>query len=205
MSEVEPWLRDYLPQPGSRLALDVGANIGNWTAALAERCGEVHAFEPNPQCHHMLRGFMAARQNVRLCEFAVGDDVGEMLLRQYPHHSHASAFVGGDLDTISRGEVTGTLKVPLVTLDGMGYQWRPVDFIKVDTEGGERDVLWGARETLAFSQPSLLVEVHTAVNRDWLVEWLPSFGYEPTVLPHPHEGVPDGHCWIIADRPPVHP
>ena len=205
MSEVEPWLRGMLPQPGTGLALDIGANVGNWTVALAERCGEVHAFEPNPQCHHMLLGHLAGRGNVRVFEAAVGDDVGDMLLRLYPHHSHASAYVGDELDTISRGDEVEKVTVPLLSLDALGYWMRPVDYMKVDVEGGEVAVVQGAARTLVAWRPSLLIEVHTSANRDWLLDHLPTIGYQPEHLPHPHVGVPDGHCWVVADRPKEKP
>lgn len=197
MSEVEAWLEPHIPQSG-QLAIDVGANTGNWSVELSERFGEVHAFEPNPQALHMLRGRLAARGNVRLCEFALGDDVGDLVLRLYPHHAHASAYAAEELDTLSRGVELERVKVPLVSLDALGYQWRPVDFLKIDTEGGERDVLAGAAHTLHLTHPSLLIEVHTDDNREWIPSWLRNFGYEPSVIPHPHQGVPSGHCWVVA-------
>lgn len=197
MSEVEAWLQPHIPAAG-QLALDVGANAGNWSAALAERFAEVHAFEPNPQALHMLRGRLAARSNVRLCEFALGDDVGDLVLRLYANHAHASAFTDTDLDTLPRGAGVAAIKVPLVSLDALGYQWRPVDFVKVDVEGAERDVLVGAQKTLWASRPALLIEVHTVPNRYWIPGWLENFGYQPVTIPHPHPGVPEGHCWIVA-------
>lgn len=201
MSEVESWLGKYIPA-GGRLALDIGANAGNWTVELAERFSETHAFEPNPQAFHMLRGRLAARANVRLCEFAVGDDVGDMVLRLYPNHAHASAYLDGELDTMPRGGVMGRIKVPLVSLDALGYEWRPVDFVKVDTEGSERDVMLGAYRTIAASRPNLLIEVHTEDNRYWIKSWLENcLGYDPWILNHPNPDVPAGHCWIVADRP----
>ena len=200
MSEVEAWLQPHIPA-GGRLALDVGANAGNWTAMLAQSFSEVHAFEPNPQALHMLRGRLAARGNVRLCEFAVGDDVGDLALRLYPNHAHASAYDPGDLDTLARGDRVDTVKVPLVSLDSMGYQWRPVDFLKIDTEGAERDVLIGAHATLYASRPHLLIECHTEANRYWIPGWLDNLGYQPVTVNHPHAGVPEGHCWIVAERP----
>ena len=201
MSEVEPWLADHLPAPGTGLALDIGANIGNWSVELASRCREVHAFEPNPQCHQMLLGRLAGRGNVRVFEAAVGDDVGSLSLHLYGSHAHASAFTDSDLDTASRGEAADTVAVPLVSLDAFGYWTRPVDYMKVDVEGAEVTVLQGAVRTLAAWRPQLLIEVHNTRNRDWLQARLPDLGYQPQLLPHPHRGVHEGHCWITATRP----
>jgi FkbM family methyltransferase len=201
MSEVEAWLEPHLPPRGTGLALDIGANAGHWTTVLADRCEEVHAFEPNPQCHHTLRGRTAARRNVRLCEFAVGDDIGDIALRLYPNHAHATAF--DDLETLPRGDRVEMVSVPVVSLDQVGYQWRTVDYIKIDTEGAERHIVQGAAGTLLASMPQLLIECHTAANRDWLIDTLTRFGYQPEHLPHPHAGVPDGHCWVVCERPHV--
>jgi FkbM family methyltransferase len=189
----EPWLT--IPDSG-RLALDVGANVGAVTLCLLEGFNQVHSFEPNPQAFAALRD--RADGAAVLTQGAVGNERGELTLKLYAHHSHTSAFEDDDLDTITRGAAVGEITVPIYTLDGLAYEDEPVDFIKIDTEGFEHEVLLGARRTLRANMPELLVEIHAAANRELCRELLEALGYELQFIPHPHPGVPPGHCWISA-------
>ena len=199
MSEVEAWLIECLPEPGARLALDIGANVGSWATILAQLCDEVHAFEPNPQALPILRGYMTTRQNVRLFDAAVGDTVGDLDLHLYANSAWASAYRENDLDAWRDGEPSETIRVPRVTLDALGYDARPVDFVKIDVEGAECDVLRGAAGMIVRRHPRMLIEIHSAANREWALDFLDAHGYAPRLIPHPHPGVPDGHCWISAE------
>lgn len=198
MSEVEAWLTEHLPKRG-RLALDIGANVGNWTLVLAQSCDEVHAFEPNPQALPILRGFTTTRQNVRLFDAAVGVEVGDVDLHLYGSSAWASVYRESELDAWRDGEPSETIRVPMVSLDALCYERRPVDFVKIDVEGAERDVLTGAAGMIVARHPALLVEIHTAANREWTLDFLGMHGYQPELIPHPNPNVPDGHCWIVAD------
>lgn len=198
MSGVEPWLTDCLPQSGTGLALDIGANEGAWTIALAHRCYEVHAFEPNPQAHPALRRNTAGLVNVRLFDLALSDIVGDVELNLYEDSAWASAYGADELDAWREGEPLATVMSPLHTLDALGYRKKPVRFVKIDTEGAECDVLEGAAEMIDKQKPALLIEVHSLSNRERVTEFLFNHSYEPELIPHPHPGVPEGHCWIVA-------
>lgn len=198
MSHIEPWLRDYLPSPETGLALDIGANEGDWTARLAERCSAVHAFEPNPQVFPALRSSMASRLHVRLFDLALGATVGDLELDLYEKSEWATSYHKEELDAWRGGDPIGSLTVPMASLDSLGYASRPVEFIKVDVEGAECEVLAGADRTVAEQHPALLIEIHSAPNKAWVVDFCDGHGYEASVIPHPHAGVPEGHCWITA-------
>lgn len=53
-----------------------------------------------------------------------------------------------------------------VTIDSL--QLPRVDFIKIDVEGHELEVLWGSRETLKKYHPTLLVEVTSSRTIEFL-------------------------------------
>lgn len=197
MSEVESWLEPYLPV-GGRVALDVGANIGSWTCLLADRFEEVHAFEPNPQAHGPLRHATADLWNVTLLDTAVGGGCGQLAgFRLYEKSVHATGFA--DLDTSDRGDPVGEVTVPTVSLDGLGYADRDVDFVKIDTEGAEAEILRGGFGLLMRRHPALIVEVHSLANLTDCRDTLDAAGYGGVQhLGHPHDGVHPGHCWLIA-------
>jgi FkbM family methyltransferase len=162
-------------------AIDVGANVGVYAIVLARAvgaAGRVLAFEPGPENARRLEENLArnALENVDLHRIAVADRAGELLLRlgaDPAYHSTGDVF---------EGRASGAeLRVPARTLDEV---WREagspeVSFAKLDTEGGELDVLRGATELLARDRPPLLVEARDARVADWLAER----GYEGT-RPH---------------------
>jgi FkbM family methyltransferase len=57
----------------------------------------------------------------------------------------------------ARAQLT-PLRVPLARLDDLCSEWTRLDFVKIDTEGGEVDILLGGQGTLARLRPVLSVE-----------------------------------------------
>ena len=71
------------------------------------------------------------------------------------------------------------------TLDAFGLT--DVRFIKADVEGSEREVLEGARATIARSRPIILLELLSGTHRDPLGETASiceSFGYDAVLVQH---------------------
>jgi FkbM family methyltransferase len=130
-------------------AVDVGANIGLFTLALASRIGpggSVQAFEPDPVNLRLLEENIAINElqgRVTISGKALSDVNGTVLLD--PSHDAASSH-------LSR---TGT-QVETVRLDD--YPLEALHLMKIDVEGTECRVLRGAARTLTRFRPILLVE-----------------------------------------------
>lgn len=127
-----------------RTAVDIGAHVGLWARILATRFERVEAFEPMPEHRDCFVRNVTA-DNVVLHGCALGAREGEIRMTTYTGnsgHSHVAE--------------TGEIAVPMLTLDSFGLE--DVDFIKLDTEGYEREVLYGAVETLKRCKPTLIVE-----------------------------------------------
>lgn len=155
--------------------LDVGANVGAVTLALARQVGptgRVLAIEPGPPYAARLRRNL--RANARLIERVIvlpaglSEAEGSLLWRPDPLHP----FNAG-LSQVHSAAVPGELPVPVTTLDAALAQqgWKRVDFIKIDVEGMELEVLRGARGTLESLRPVVLFETleifrvgHRAIN-----------------------------------------
>ncbi len=150
------FVRRWFPQGG--IAIDVGANYGVYTLALAAKGGSktrVASFEPTPAVVECLRASLDRNgfSHVELIEAAVSDRSGRGRLRL------GSTSELSELDS-GASEVEG-VDVDLVFLD----QWwidrdRPdVDFLKLDAEGAEVEVLAGAGRMLEACDPLLLCEL----------------------------------------------
>lgn len=139
--------------------LDVGANIGQFTAAIqaAWPGARVLAFEPLPDAAAALR----RRRGVEVHQVAVGDHDGTTVF--YPHAYSLSSstlpVVDGMQDRAWARE-TEPIDVPMRRLDSVlagGTLTGPV-LLKLDVQGLEPAVLAGAPATLA-QVDALLVEV----------------------------------------------
>jgi FkbM family methyltransferase len=146
--------------------LDIGANIGYFTLLLATMVGpegQVHAFEPNPAMHKRLQGNLALNVaspmgQVRVHSCALGAQAGTL-----DFFCPVLGFEGvGGLKDIARAPVQSVIQVPVVTLDQLVEQQEltHLDFIKMDIEGGELDVLRGAERTLSTLRPTILFEAY---------------------------------------------
>jgi FkbM family methyltransferase len=152
--EYEPWqTRIYrsLIRPGD-VCLDVGANFGWYSTLFALWCGDsgaVHAFEPVPAISEMTAdalGLNGVADKVHLCRFGLGDACGQFVVYQFDglSHGHASAFDLGRQDARPTTCEVRTLD-DYVRERSLGR----VDFIKMDVEGYEREVLLGGRALLS--------------------------------------------------------
>ena len=169
--EREAWA-PYL-NPDS-VVYDVGANIGGHTLWFAQQCpqGLVYAFEPQRALANMLCGSVAMcglsdRVCVTCC--ALGDQEGEAEFAQLDYDA-ANNFGG-----LGLGMGAG-VNVPVLTMDMLGLPGP--DFIKVDVEGFETQVLVGGQETIKAHKPVMSVEADREDKLQVLADTLVGLGYE---------------------------
>jgi FkbM family methyltransferase len=175
-SEGEVAFFAQIIQPGMTV-LDVGANIGVFTLYFANAVGptgRVYSFEPQRSLYHMLCGSLALNglTNVTAVHSALGARPGTIFVPAV-NYAKGGNFGGVSLDARD-GQAPGET-VPVSTLDAVGLA--RCDFIKIDVEGMERDVLEGATETLAKFQPVLYVENDRQPKSAALIAWLLDHGY----------------------------
>jgi FkbM family methyltransferase len=130
-----------------RTAIDIGGHVGLWSMQLAKIFNRVEAFEPvaaHRDCYikNVLDG-ATKRVNVTLHPFALGKEEGRVAI-------HTTKFSSGD------SWVKGDGDIPMKTLDSFNFEH--VDFIKVDTEGYEENILRGGTELLVRCRPVVIVE-----------------------------------------------
>lgn len=141
---------------GCRRVVDVGASIG-WYSVLAHSASptaEIHAFEANPEVLPYLRANAIGR-GIRVHATAVADRSGTL-----------DFFCASSSNLSSASRNVGTrITVPSVALDDLALP--PVDFVKVDVEGGEIGVLRGARRLRAKSPHAIwMIEADEQMLRE---------------------------------------
>ena len=161
---LEPGLTKLFKEvvkPGM-VVVDVGANVGIYTllgARLLAGRGKVYSFEPTPGTASILR------QNIQVNGFlesgiidlraeAVTDKRGVGRLTVFANDCGHNTLFG------SSGEAD-SVNVPTISLDDALQAEDHVDFVKIDAEGSEADIIRGMRETIRRN-PSIRIVLEFA-------------------------------------------
>ncbi len=192
----EPWLDRFLPAMGE-VFVDVGANHGAWSRALAGRFRQVYAVEPNPW---PALGLRTLPENVTVLAVAAWEKPAWRTFTHYASDQHLSTFfVQGGIHT---GAPQGALLLWCVPLDAMPIAGR-VSLVKIDVEGAERAVVLGAERMLRRDRPRLIIEVHSAQQGLMVGGLLGAWGFRCETVRHPlyaeDDALRDEHYWLICD------
>jgi len=159
LQEQQDWFEDEIRflrvalQPGLR-AIDAGANFGVYTLSLAQRAGtggRVWAIEPGEQAANYLERSVAANGythvDVVRCALSAADGSGFLQTGITP-----------ELRRLVRDDSLAAVGVR--SLDSLAAERRidRVDFMKIDVEGEECNVLEGAAGFLEIESPLLMIE-----------------------------------------------
>ncbi|WP_414623417.1 FkbM family methyltransferase [Calothrix sp. CCY 0018] len=168
-------IKKLLPVDG--VFVDIGANIGIYSCIMANHVGakgSVIAFEPMPENLEPLYNNIALNQlkNVEVNELALSNRQENFNL--YVPSAHQQGATGctqvwnpGDWVSVGTTEAT--------TLD-IAFQKQRLDFIKIDTQGHELEILQGAFSTIERFQPLILCEVFEE-NRTKVFDLIKSWNY----------------------------
>lgn len=154
-------LRHFLAEGDS--VIDIGANVGGYTkefSRLVGDSGRVYAFEPVAENHIILETVIRKAQlrNVKAFRAALGSEPGECDIVIPEMDGYTGYYWAHLTKTAESGQRES---VVVHTLDDLARKGiiADVDFIKCDVEGGELDVVNGAREVLQKYHPGWIMEV----------------------------------------------
>lgn len=134
------------------ICLDIGANVGVFTKHLSGMAKQVLSFEPFPQTFAYLAHNVKALdlKNVSVFQAAVSDRCGTVSMEP-------GKYRDGTPNNLYMSHIVADKgNIPSLTIDSL--ELPRVDFVKLDVEGHERQVICGATRTIANSRPTWLIE-----------------------------------------------
>lgn len=153
LEELEALARNVFPRlPSRTTCLDIGSNIGNHALFFSEHFEQVFAFEPHPRLFPLLAYNAALTDNVRAVPFGLSDRDATLIAAEEP----------GNIGKSRIAENAGTaVGFDVRKLDGLPeiQALDRIDFVKIDVEGHEANVVRGAEATLRRHRPAVAFEV----------------------------------------------
>jgi len=169
-------IKKILRVEDGQVFIDVGAHIGTYTIPIAKQVGskgKVIAFEPHPKSSEMLERSIKINhlENVTLIKKPVTDQKKKVKFGISNQPTISSIYF--NKDTKYKIELEG------IDLDSCVNEIKltRLDWIKIDAEGSEIDVLNGARQILKKYSPRIIMEI-VEENQLKAKEILTSLGYE---------------------------
>jgi FkbM family methyltransferase len=179
---------EYFNPAIGNIVIDVGSHVGRYTilgSKLVGGSGKVIAVEAHPG------NFQLLKRNLQLNK---SDNVISLNCAAYCQDTpQLRLFLAGEdrgntiYNTVmeSRYVTEKFVSVPALKLDSIvqyaGIQAHEINWIKIDVEGAEYEVLQGAQNILSNSKDiSILIEVHNLQNRDLynpIIDMLRKYGF----------------------------
>lgn len=140
----------------SHTIFDVGANKGEWTKQILSLCpnSTIHVFEPIPFVFDILTASVSGHANIILNNQAISHYIGTINFTVYDNNlymTQLSSIYRRNKDIEQSFNLSGhTQIVPTDTIDNYCQRNNitQIDYLKIDTEGAELDVLKGAQTYL---------------------------------------------------------
>jgi len=142
------------------VVFDVGAHFGFFSYyAVQNGAKEVYAFEPNPYVFEILKKNAELwSERIKPNQLALSSQNGEVVLF-IPDNilSGWATVLQNRLNNYKK-----SVKVKTTTIDEFvkDNEIERVDFIKIDTEGAEREIIKGAKETIREFKPKMAIAAY---------------------------------------------
>lgn len=157
--------REFIPSDKDTI-VDVGAETGDYTILCSKfyNVSHVLSFEPNNNSYKVLI------QNIELnnCH-----NVSAFMIGLSSVEAQQRAFFNGDAIIWTNNQ--GNYSLTVRKLDS--FNLTSVSLLKIDVEGNEIEVIKGAIETIKKFRPKIIVETHSKVLKETVIDLLKGLDY----------------------------
>jgi len=174
-----------------KVVYDIGAHKGIYTLFFCKKVGLkgwVYSFEPNPKNTNLIKEHLQINgfSNVTIYSFALGDEEIEVNLQIPFIDDSRASIVKEKYSMINQNEKCNYIRVKVYPIDDVikKNNLKIPDFLKIDVEGAEYDVLKGALNIIKNNKPDIYLEIHGKGKEDWvsnarrIIEFLTRNGYK---------------------------
>lgn len=183
--------QEYLPSVKyPKVIIDIGANIGTFSTlmSLQHPKAKIYAFEPDPRTFKLLTTNLTINQ----CQNVISERKG--LSHQSGHARFYSSNISG-LSGLNRSTNQGkinTTRIRTINLSEIlsKNKINQVDFLKIDAEGAEFDILLNSPNRIFYKIKEIVLEYHnhlTVHHHNEIIKKLQQHGYQIVTRPHPFE------------------
>ncbi len=161
-----------------KIAIDIGANIGNHTLVFSSFSKNVYAFEPNPVVFEVLKLNTKNVENIRVYNFGASSE-DQTIVAKIPKKNCGAGSVNLDGKVLNSNEFYN-FNFNLRKLDSL-YELSLIDvgLIKIDVEGHELEAFKGMKKLLKKNKPVILFEQNRGIlnGSSPEIDFLRSIGY----------------------------
>ena len=167
-------------------AIDVGSNIGFWSKQMCQKFKHVYAFEPHPDNIECYKENLKDYKNYTLYDVAISN-VTNTQMNLYVSPDECGNASLNDLGVkegttgrkLSDNQIT-SIKVNVKKIDD--YNFQNINFIKVDCQNHEKEVVEGGIETIDKWSPVLCLELPVRTKQEidyknYLINYLKKYRY----------------------------
>lgn len=140
-----------------RTALDIGANVGFWARDICRIFKNVELFEPHKLNTECLKKNLQEYENFKIHEYSLSNFNGNGEL-----YVDDKGLGNNTLDKDSG--LTNKIIVKVKKLDDLNFN--EIDYIKIDVQSHELEVIEGSINTLKRNSPVLCIEAPTRNDRE---------------------------------------
>ncbi len=168
----EVWAREIYTKHGfdiheSDVVFDLGGHIGTFAimAGAKAKKGKVFAFEPMTDNYEVLLSNIALNslENVRAENVAVSKEIGKRIFYLSTPEAGRKVGYGTGGHSFFKSKERGTsIEVATSTLDALikKYQVEKINYLKLDTEGAEFDILYNTSKENLQKIDKIAMELH---------------------------------------------
>jgi len=146
--------------------IDIGSNIGLFSLAICENINfnTINLFEPAKDYFNYSKKLLNNYNNIYYHNFALGNKEDNGLLFKNPEENIGWNTLNTEDPMQTNNFINKMIKEEVLIKKLDNYNFKNIDFIKIDVEGYECEVLKGAMDTIKKFKPYIFIEVSWGTN-----------------------------------------